>query len=1025
MTEKLLRLSFLLLFSASSPFAFANEANVEKHKEYGLPFITNHTPQEYGADPVNWAMIQDDRGFIYGGNQKGLLEYDGSTWKLIKLPGNSNIRSFAKTSEGRVYVGGYGELGYLDADSIGQTKFVSIKDQIPEEYLPFNDVWYMHATPEGLYVNIHDKVLLLHGKEVKVWKSKTSFHISNYVHSQVYVREWESGLGKLTEDGFELLPGGEQFASERIYYILPYGEGRLLIGTVNHGLFISTENGFEPFRTEADDIFKSYEPYLPGAVLPNDRYALGTMGGGCIILDKDGRLIQKIDRSSGLQDAIILYPFVDRDNALWLGLSKGISRINIESPMTYFGEQHGLEGTVLTVKRFNGDLYVGNAVGVFRFDGPSNSFTPVQGLGGQCFDLKIFDGELLVTNYHGVHRIIGDKATPIRKSVNRDYVPFALIPSKVNKQRLVVALGEKAGSLFKQSDGTWIDEGFWSVGEGSSTNYSVQLDDGSWWLAFNKEVVYAEFPDQLTGPARQKPVLTRYNNADGLEGEGFTAWDIDGKTLFLSTKGLFYFDEGKRRFLKDDTFQEVEHLIDDATGFVTDHLNRVWIIGKELILAVPNEGGGFNFVSEPFRPIQDKIVSWVFPEEDGITWISTAEGLIRYDERMKVDYTGNFNTVLRKVETADGQLLSAQAGLLFVEPRIDYKNNSVVFGYAAPFYEQESKTVYQSMLDGFDKDWSAWNAKSERTYTNLHEGHYTFRVRSKNIFGDLGQESTFTFRVDPPWYRTWIAILLYILGGGAFVYGIVRIRTRQLKEKQRQLELTVDERTMQLKQRVEELAVINSVQGGLVAEMNMQGIYNLVGDKIRDIFDAQIVAIAIFDHEREMEEFQYLFEEGMKHFPEPRKMDELRRYLISQKEAVVARHFDEPVFREIGYKPKAVPGTQLPKSGIFMPLVVGEEVRGYISLQNLDRTNAFSDSDISLLSTLTNSMSVALENARLFDETNRLLSDSEQRAAEMLTVNNVSKALATQLDLETLIPMVGDQMRDLFEGQYRIHCFTG
>jgi signal transduction histidine kinase/DNA-binding response OmpR family regulator len=59
-------------------------------------------------------------------------------------------------------------------------------------------------------------------------------------------------------------------------------------------------------------------------------------------------------------------------------------------------------------------------------------------------------------------------------------------------------------------------------------------------------------------------------------------------------------------------------------------------------------------------------------------------------------------------------------------------------------------------------------------------------------------------------------------------------------------------------------------------------------------------------------------------------------------------------------------------------------------------------------------MSVALENARLFDETNRLLSESEQRAAEMSTVNSVSKALTTQLDLEALIQMVGDQMRDLF-----------
>ena len=67
------------------------------------------------------------------------------------------------------------------------------------------------------------------------------------------------------------------------------------------------------------------------------------------------------------------------------------------------------------------------------------------------------------------------------------------------------------------------------------------------------------------------------------------------------------------------------------------------------------------------------------------------------------------------------------------------------------------------------------------------------------------------------------------------------------------------------------------------------------------------------------------------------------------------------------------------KSGIFVPLVIGDKVNSYISLQNNEIENAFSDSDIRLLETLANSMSVALENARLFDETNRLLKETEQR----------------------------------------------
>ncbi|MBL0305816.1 MAG: GAF domain-containing protein [Chitinophagaceae bacterium] len=59
-----------------------------------------------------------------------------------------------------------------------------------------------------------------------------------------------------------------------------------------------------------------------------------------------------------------------------------------------------------------------------------------------------------------------------------------------------------------------------------------------------------------------------------------------------------------------------------------------------------------------------------------------------------------------------------------------------------------------------------------------------------------------------------------------------------------------------------------------------------------------------------------------------------------------------------------------PKSAVFVPMIVGDVVKGSVSLQNVEKENAFSEADMRLLTTLTNSMSVALENARLFDETN-------------------------------------------------------
>ena len=48
-------------------------------------------------------------------------------------------------------------------------------------------------------------------------------------------------------------------------------------------------------------------------------------------------------------------------------------------------------------------------------------------------------------------------------------------------------------------------------------------------------------------------------------------------------------------------------------------------------------------------------------------------------------------------------------------------------------------------------------------------------------------------------------------------------------------------------ERAAELAIINSVQQGLAAKLDMQAMYDLVGDKVREIFDAQVVDIGMID----------------------------------------------------------------------------------------------------------------------------------------------------------------------------------
>jgi len=207
------------------------------------------------------------------------------------------------------------------------------------------------------------------------------------------------------------------------------------------------------------------------------------------------------------------------------------------------------------------------------------------------------------------------------------------------------------------------------------------------------------------------------------------------------------------------------------------------------------------------------------------------------------------------------------------------------------------------------------------------------------------------------------------------------------------------------RQRSAELALVNDVQAGLAERLDMQSMYDLVGDRIQEIFDAQVVDIAVIDPSSGLVHFPYVIERGVRLEEEPIELIGHRRIVVGTREPVVVNEDLAARSLEVGQPP--VLSGEMPKSAVFVPLVVGDRATGLISLQNIDREHAFSEADVRLLTTLAGSLSVALENARLFEETRR-------RAGELAMVNSVGQALADQLDLDALIERLGDQLRDLF-----------
>ncbi len=203
-----------------------------------------------------------------------------------------------------------------------------------------------------------------------------------------------------------------------------------------------------------------------------------------------------------------------------------------------------------------------------------------------------------------------------------------------------------------------------------------------------------------------------------------------------------------------------------------------------------------------------------------------------------------------------------------------------------------------------------------------------------------------------------------------------------------------------------ELALINSVQTAIAGELDPQAIYDLVGDQLQVVFDAQVVDIAVFDETSGLLHFPYAVERGVRFADEPIELIGFRKHVMETREPLMIEESTPEVADRYG-NPHVLSG-EPPKSNLFVPLVVGGRATGVISLQNVDRTHAFGEDDQRLLTTLAGSLSVALDNARLLQET-------RQRVAELATVNSVGHALASQLDLDALIELVGEQVRETFE----------
>jgi signal transduction histidine kinase/signal transduction protein with GAF and PtsI domain/DNA-binding response OmpR family regulator len=210
-------------------------------------------------------------------------------------------------------------------------------------------------------------------------------------------------------------------------------------------------------------------------------------------------------------------------------------------------------------------------------------------------------------------------------------------------------------------------------------------------------------------------------------------------------------------------------------------------------------------------------------------------------------------------------------------------------------------------------------------------------------------------------------------------------------------------------ERAKELAILNSVGEAMAKALNVKTVTRIVGDKVREIFGADITEILLHDEASDLITVPYSFYREYQDV-EPFTLGAglTSRVILSGKPLVIATFEQSLEFEVI-----ALTEAERSESYIGVPIIAGGKTLGVVSVQSYEK-NAFGEDHMRLLQGLSSSMGVAIANARLFDETQRLLKVSEDRAKELAILNSVGEATAKTLNVKTVTRIVGDKVREMF-----------
>ena len=294
--------------------------------------IRNFLPSAYQANRQNWGIAEDNRGILFFGNTSGVLEFDGTRWRLIKLPDGRGAFALSKAADGRILVGGQGEVGWLEPDLSGSMVYVSKAGDLPDAFRSAGDpVIQILDTPMGrVFVSDHWLFVRPASGALTVLRSGDHFLQTAWFNGALYVLDSARGLTRLEGGVLQNVAGG---ANMRGITMLVAGAG-LLIPSYDEGMMLYTPGSATPWQTLhlSDWTVEDNADVTSAVALNNNLLALGTAKHGVALIDLHSGGLQRLGTNEGLADPHVYNLAYDHNGGLWLALDNGLSLVSLSLP---------------------------------------------------------------------------------------------------------------------------------------------------------------------------------------------------------------------------------------------------------------------------------------------------------------------------------------------------------------------------------------------------------------------------------------------------------------------------------------------------------------------------------------------------------------------------------------------------------------------------------------------------------------------------------------------------------------------